>query len=197
MDQIMTSGGFFRVTAPFRAARGAWRVPCVVAATALLYTLSPVQATGSSLPERAARSNETIGVRAVPALKADVPAVSLTQLPLVMRVGKDEFRVAFGIKSTGCAATGCHGVVRYRVQWKADDGTTRMDTREVEFAVAPHSADRTITVDRQYFDTAEGAHTTDVLQVTVDHLTCQADSEGGVLAREANPERTLTPVRTD
>ena len=58
MEQIMTSSGFFRVTVPFRVARGGWRVPCVVAATALLYTLSPVRATGSSLPERTARSNE-------------------------------------------------------------------------------------------------------------------------------------------
>jgi hypothetical protein len=133
----------------------------------------------------------------VPALKAAAPAVSLTQLPLVMRVGKDEFRVAFGIKSTGCAATGCHGVVRYRVQWKADDGTSRRDIREVAFAVAPHSADRTITVDRQYFDTAEGAHTTDIVQVTVDRLSCQPDSEGGVLARNSNREQTLPPIQAD
>jgi hypothetical protein len=106
------------------------------------------------LPERTARSNETIGVRTVPALKTAAPTVSLTHLPLVMRVGKDEFRVAFGIKSAGCAATGCHGVVRYRVQWKADDGTTRRDT-------------------------------------------CQPDSEGSVLARNANREQTLPPIRAD
>ena len=185
MEQIMTSSGFSRVTVPFRVARGGWRVPCVVAATALLYTLSPVRATGSSLPERTAR------------LKTAAPTVSLTHLPLVMRLGKDEFRVAFGIKSAGCAATGCHGVVRYRVQWKADDGTTRRDIREVDFAVAPHSADRTITVDRQYFDTAEGAHTTDVVQVTVDRLTCQPDSEGSVLARNTNRDQTLPPIRAD
>ena len=197
MEQIMMSSGFSRVAVPFRGARGGWRVPCVVAATALLYALSPVRAAGSALAERTPGSNETIGVRPVPALKASPPAVSLTQPPLVMRVGKDEFRVAFGIKSAGCAATGCHGVVRYHVQWKADDGTTRLAIREVDFAVAPHSADRTITVDRQYFDTAEGAHTTDVVQVTVDRLTCQPDNEGSVLARNANPEQTLPPNRAD
>jgi len=114
-----------------------------------------------------------------------------------MRVGKDEFRVAFGIKSVGCVATGCHGMVRYRVQWKAEDGTTRRDIREVGFAVAPHSADRTITVDRQYFDTAEGAHTTDVVQVTVDRLTCHPNTEGSVLARNANREQTLQPIRAE
>jgi len=47
MEQIMTSSGFFRVTVPFPVARGRWRVPCVVAATALLYTLSPVRACAS------------------------------------------------------------------------------------------------------------------------------------------------------
>jgi len=31
---------------------------------------------------------------------------------------------------------------------------------------------RTMTVDRQYFDTAEGAHTTNVVRVTVDMITC-------------------------
>jgi hypothetical protein len=31
---------------------------------------------------------------------------------------------------------------------------------------------RTMTVDRQYFDTAEGAHTTNVVRVTVAMITC-------------------------
>jgi hypothetical protein len=29
-----------------------------------------------------------------------------------------------------------------------------------------------LTVDRQYFDTAEGAHTTDIVRVTVESITC-------------------------
>ena len=29
-----------------------------------------------------------------------------------------------------------------------------------------------MTVDRQYLDTAEGAHTTDVIKVQVDKITC-------------------------
>jgi hypothetical protein len=37
--------------------------------------------------------------------------------------------------------------------------------------VSPN-ASRTIAVDRQYFDTAEGQHTTDVLKVSVDAITC-------------------------
>ena len=119
-----------------------------VLAVAALHALSPVRAAASELP-----------------------AVSLTQSPLVMRMSQDEFRVAFGIKSVGCSAKGCRGAIRYRVNWKAEDGTTRWEIREVDYAVVPHSA-RTIAVDRQYFDTAEGAHTTDVLKVTVARITC-------------------------
>jgi hypothetical protein len=38
--------------------------------------------------------------------------------------------------------------------------------------VAPRTH-RTIAVDRQYFDTAEGQHTTDVVKVSVDAITCR------------------------
>lgn len=93
-----------------------------------------------------------------------------------MRMGKDEFRIAFGIKSAGCAPNGCHGVIRYRVNWKAEDGTTSWGIREVGYRVLPHTA-RTLTVDRQYFDTAEGAHTTDVVEVTVARITCHEGTE--------------------
>jgi hypothetical protein len=99
-----------------------------------------------------------------------------------MRVSKDEFRVAFGIRSVGCAANGCRGAIRYRVNWRAEDGTTRREIREVAYMVAPRSAARTIAVDRQYFDTAEGAHTTDVLYVTVDRITCDECTESATLA---------------
>jgi hypothetical protein len=99
-----------------------------------------------------------------------------------MRMSKDEFRIAFGIKSVGCAENGCRGAIRYRVNWKAEDGTTRRETREVSYVVAPHSAARTIAVDRQYFDTAEGAHTTDVVEVTVDRVTCHEGAESAALA---------------
>jgi hypothetical protein len=98
-------------------------------------------------------------------------SVSLTQEPVVMRLSKDEFRIAFGINSEHCAATGCNGVIHYRVDWKAEDGTTRSENRRVNYAAWP-SAGRSITVDRQYFDTAEGAHTTDVIRVNVDKITC-------------------------
>jgi len=96
--------------------------------------------------------------------------VSLTQDPLVMRLNKDEFRIVFGINGERCGATGCNGLIRYRVDWKTADGTTRSETKHVSYTVSP-LAPRTIAVDRQYFDTAEGQHTTDVVKVRVDSIT--------------------------
>ena len=141
----------------------------LLTATALLYALTPVRAVASELSVRAARPEQA--------------AASLTENPLVMRLGKDEFRVAFGINSVGCSGSGCYGAIRYRVNWTAEDGTTHSDIREVGYTVVPNAA-RTITVDRQYFDTSEGAHTTDVVQVTVSRITCHRGTEGGVLSAD-------------
>lgn len=99
-------------------------------------------------------------------------AVSLTQDPLVMRLDKDEFRIVFGINGERCAQNGCNGRIRYRVDWRTTDGTTRSEVKQVSYSVLPH-AGRTIAVDRQYFDTAEGKHTTDVVKVSVDNITCR------------------------
>ncbi len=116
------------------------------------------------------------GSLAWPALgsTADSPSArsaSLTQDPLVMRLSKDEFRIAFGVNAQGCASNGCSGVIHYRVKWKTEQGTVMSEFRRVSYNVLPHSS-RTMTVDRQYFDTAEGAHTTAVVKVTVDTITC-------------------------
>ena len=97
--------------------------------------------------------------------------VVVTQDPLIMRLSKDEFRIAFGINGERCGAQGCSGLIRYRVEWKTPDGTTRSEIRHVNYTVSPN-ASRTIAVDRQYFDTAEGQHTTDVLKVSIDAITC-------------------------
>lgn len=153
----------------------------VVAATALLCVLSPVRAAGSELSARLGGSREASGGGR--SQETETPTVSLTQSPLVMRMGKDEFRVAFGINSVGCTKVGCYGAIHYRVNWKAEDGTTRSEVREVGYTVVPDAA-RTITVDRQYFDTAEGAHTTDVVDVTVARITCHRGSEGRILSAD-------------
>jgi hypothetical protein len=64
------------------------------------------------------------------AVQAAVPAVTLTQEPLVMRMSKDEFRIAFGIRAGHCSASGCYGVIRYRVSWRAEDGSTGSDVKQ-------------------------------------------------------------------
>ena len=95
-------------------------------------------------------------------------AVLLTGDPVVMRLNKDEFRIVFGLEGKSCVR-GCSGSVRYRVDWRASDGTARSERKEVSYSVAP-DAKRTIAVDRQYLDTAEGAHTVDVVKVRVDAI---------------------------
>jgi hypothetical protein len=105
------------------------------------------------------------------AAPASERSISLTQEPLVMRLNKDEFRIAFGINGERCGAKGCSGMIRYRVEWKTRDGTTRSEIKHVDYTVPPR-AGRTIAVDRQYFDTAEGQHTTDVVKVRVDAISC-------------------------
>ncbi len=106
------------------------------------------------------------------AATASASAVVLTQDPLIMRLDKDEFRIAFGINGERCAPNGCTGLIRYRVRWQTTDGARHSEIKQVTYTVLPE-ADRTIAVDRQYFDTAEGAHTTEVLKVTVDAITCR------------------------
>jgi len=105
------------------------------------------------------------------ATAASAPLISLTQSPLVMRLSKDEFRIAFGINGARCSANGCHGLIRYRVQWKTDDGVTRSEVKRVDYTVLAHTA-RSIVVDRQHFDTAEAQHTTEIVAVNVDLITC-------------------------
>ena len=102
--------------------------------------------------------------------------VSLTQAPLVIRLSKDEFRLAFGVNGERCFPTGCRGWIRYRVVWRTEDGLTRSEIRRVNYVVFPNSR-RSITVDRQYFDTAEGEHTTQVVSVDVELITCRPDAD--------------------
>ena len=99
------------------------------------------------------------------------PLVSLTQNPLVMRLSKDEFRIAFGVSGERCFAKGCHGAIRYWVHWRTEDGVTRSEVRLVDYTILARSS-RSIAVDRQYFDTAEGEHTTHVVAVNVALITC-------------------------
>ncbi|MEP6546220.1 MAG: hypothetical protein ABJD53_02040 [Gammaproteobacteria bacterium] len=105
------------------------------------------------------------------AVSAAEHSVSLTQEPLIMRLNKDEFRIAFGINGESCGADGCTGMIQYRVDWKTPDGVTRTERKHVSYTISPR-ATHTIAVDRQYFDTAEGQHMTDIVKVHIDAITC-------------------------
>jgi hypothetical protein len=98
-------------------------------------------------------------------------SVSLTNDPVVMRINKDEFRIVFGVEGDKCPASGCAGTIAYTAAWKTEDGLTSTDVKHVNYKV-PNGATRSIAVDRHYFDTAEGQHTTDIVHVNVDKVSC-------------------------
>ena len=97
--------------------------------------------------------------------------VALTQDPLVMRLGKDEFRIAFGLDGTGCHEAGCTGLIKYRATWETEDGTRRTENKLVSFDI-PNGAERSLTVSRNYFDTREAQHTTEIVSVEVASISC-------------------------
>ena len=131
---------------------------------------------------------------ASPALKH---SASSSHDPLVMRLNKDEFRIAFGIDAGRAASNGCNGDVRYLVNWKTEDGTTRSEIKRVNYTLLP-GVSRTIAVDQQYFDTAKGEQTTDVIKVKVDKITCldSRSLQTASTAAQVNPERTSAPVQS-
>ena len=108
--------------------------------------------------------------------------VSLTQDPLVMRVGKDEFRIAFGLDAASCHESGCSGSIRYDATWQADDGQQGTERKTVGFDI-PAGAERSISVDRHYFDTAEAQHTTQILGVAVDQISCDSADRKSMASR--------------
>jgi hypothetical protein len=113
----------------------------------------------------------TLSASGVSAAAAEHP-VSLAQDPLVMRLSKDEFRIAFGIHAGEAPIEGCRGEIRYRVEWRTEDGIRRSESHRVNYSIVPSVA-RAIAVDRQYFDTAEGQHTTEVVKVSVQGISCR------------------------
>ena len=108
--------------------------------------------------------------------------VSLTQDPLVMRVGKDEFRIAFGLDAASCQESGCSGSIRYDATWKTDDGQQSTERKTVAFDI-PAGAERSLSVDRHYFDTAEAQHTTQIVGVAVDQISCDSSDRSSLASR--------------
>jgi len=109
-------------------------------------------------------------------------SVSLTQDPLVMRIGKDEFRIAFGLDAASCKETGCTGSIRYNTTWETEDGIRSTEQKTVTFHI-PDGAERSLSVDRSYFDTAEAKHTTNVVGVDVSQITCDGAPQTGLASR--------------
>jgi len=108
--------------------------------------------------------------------------VSLTQNPLVMRVGKDEFRIAFGLDAASCQESGCSGSIRYDATWQTDDGQQSTERKTVAFDI-PAGAERSLSVDRHYFDTAEAQHTTQIVGVAVDQISCDSAERSSLASR--------------
>lgn len=108
--------------------------------------------------------------------------VTLTQDPLVMRIGKDEFRIAFGLDAATCREAGCSGLIKYKATWQAEDGTRNSEQKSVGFSI-PSGAERSLTVDRSYFDNGEAQHTTEVVNVDVAEISCNADAAKGLAGR--------------
>ena len=109
-------------------------------------------------------------------------SVSLSQDPLPMRIGKDEFRIAFGLDAASCEGYGCSGSIRYKATWQTEDGRQSTELKSVGFTI-PNGARRSISVDRHYFDTAEAQHTTQIVAVDVDQISCDATTDRSLASR--------------
>jgi len=98
-------------------------------------------------------------------------SVAINNDPVVIRMNKDEFRIAFGVTGEQCRETGCSGVIRYKAEWRTEDGAEAVDSKLLSYDI-PSGSQHSIAVDRHYFDTSEGRHTTDVVKVSVDDVSC-------------------------
>ena len=99
-----------------------------------------------------------------------------------MRIGKDEFRIAFGVNGEQCQGDACSGSIKYQTTWKTENGATNVERKQLSYEI-PHGASRTVAVDRHYFDTAEGKHTTQIVQVSVDQVSCTRGTEASLAQR--------------
>jgi len=98
-------------------------------------------------------------------------SVSVSNEPIVMRMSKDEFRIVFGVTGDQCGEQGCSGVIRYKAAWRTEEGAENVDSKLVSYTI-PSGSKRSIAVDRHYFDMGEGKHTTDLVSVSVDDVSC-------------------------
>jgi hypothetical protein len=97
--------------------------------------------------------------------------VGLSQDPLVMRLGSDEFRIAFGLDGSRCPPGGCRGEISYKATWRGQDGVRTTEQKSVHFDI-PSGAPRSLTTDRSYFDDGEARQTTEIVAVDVSKISC-------------------------
>lgn len=101
--------------------------------------------------------------------------VGLTQAPLVMRIGSDEFRIAFGLDGSQCLPGGCQGEIKYKATWRGQDGAHTTEQKSVHFDI-PSGAPRSLTTDRGYFDNGEARQKTEIVAVDVGKISCNNPS---------------------
>jgi len=99
-------------------------------------------------------------------------SVSVDKDPVVMRMSKDEFRIAFGVSGEQCHENGCAGVIEYDAAWRTEDGSENVDHKQLSYTI-PSGTNQSIAVDRHYFDTGEGKHTTHLVSVAISDVSCQ------------------------
>jgi len=115
-----------------------------------------------------------IGILAIGNASAATPAtcsVTVSIEPVIMRMSKDEFRIVFGVSGDQCSEKGCSGIIKYKAEWRTQEGTGNVDSKMLSYAI-PSGSSRSIAVDRHYFDMGEGKHTTDLVHVSVDEVSC-------------------------
>ena len=66
--------------------------------------------------------------------------------------------------------------------WETEDGIRSTEQKTVTFNI-PDGAERSLSVDRSYFDTAEAKHTTKVVGVDVSQITCDGPPQTGLASR--------------
>jgi hypothetical protein len=96
-------------------------------------------------------------------------------------------RMILGVGASGRATSALRGSVSL-TQAPLVMRLNKDEFRMVSYA-APPGAARTIAVDHQYFDTAEGEHTTEIVKVSVDRMSC-------VDAPRSQPELSATRTVT-
>jgi hypothetical protein len=115
-----------------------------------------------------------IGMLAIANASAAAPAtcsVTVGKEPVVMRMSKDEFRIVFAVSGDDCSEHGCAGIIKYQATWRTEDGAGNVDSKALSYAI-PSGSSRSIAVDRHYFDLGEGKHKTDLVNVSVEGVSC-------------------------